>query len=149
QTMGRAARGAATVRPLVQVENGRKVLRVGGVIQSVGVDEAHVPDIWDAMLPLVQPRSALILGLGGGTMATLMTLRWGPVPILRVEHDAVVAWLARHEFGLAALPNVVVQVEDAFAYARRSNRCFDAICVDLYIAGRMSHGVLAGGFLRD
>src|SRR5262249_58928375 len=69
--------------------------------------------------------------------------------ILGVELEALVACPARHEFGLAALPNVVVQVEDAFAYARRSNRCFDAICVDLYIAGRMSHGVLAGGFLRD
>src|SRR5690348_12385037 len=62
---------AKTLRPMVVVEAGRKVLRVGGVIQSVHVDEGYEPDVWDAMLPRERPQSALILGLGGGTMAQL------------------------------------------------------------------------------
>jgi spermidine synthase len=147
--MGRAKYAAAAVRPLVRLEEGRKVLRVGGVIQSVGVDAAYVPDVWDAMLPLERPHSALILGLGGGTIATLMTRRWGPLPIVGVEHDAAVAWLARSEFGLDALPNVEVCVADAFTYMHRCARRFDAICVDLFVAGHMTHGVLASSFLRD
>ncbi|MGH2503248.1 MAG: hypothetical protein ACRDID_12125, partial [Ktedonobacterales bacterium] len=56
---GEAARGLA---PRVTLEDGRKALRVGGVIQSVAVDERYIPDVWDAMLPLRQPASALILG---------------------------------------------------------------------------------------
>jgi spermidine synthase len=136
-------------RASVRLENGRKVLRVGGVIQSVGVDASHVPDVWDAMLPRERPASALILGLGGGTIATLMTRRWGPLPIVGVERDPAVAWLARHEFGLDALPHVEIVVADAFEYARRCERCFDAICVDLYVAGKLTHGVLGAAFLRD
>jgi spermidine synthase len=136
-------------RASVRLENGRKVLRVGGVIQSVGVDVSHVPDVWDAMLPRARPQSALILGLGGGTIAALMTCRWGPLPIVGVERDPAVAWLARHEFGLDALPHVEIVVADAFEYARRCERRFDAVCVDLYVAGKLAHGVLGAAFLRD
>src|SRR5262249_56497282 len=89
------------------------------------------------------------LGLGGVPGAALMPRGGGWLPSLGVGHDAAGAGPARHEFGLDALPNVEVLVADAFAYVRRSDRCFDAICVDLYVAGQMTHGVLAGGFLRD
>lgn len=147
--MGRNSGGAARAQPFVTIEAGRKILRVGGVIQSVSVDEAYSSDIWDAMVPREQPANALILGLGGGTIASLITQRWGPIPIIGVERDPAVAWLARREFGLATLPNVEIVVADAFEYVRRCERRFDAICVDLYVAGRMSHGVLGGAFLRD
>jgi spermidine synthase len=135
--------------PRVTIEAGRKVLRVGGIIQSVAVDSSYTADVWDALLPPDRPASALILGLGGGTVALLMTQRWGPLPITGVEWDPAVAWLAQHEFGLAALPHVRVEIADAFAYVRRCTEQYDAICVDLYTAGKLSHGVLGGTFLRD
>lgn len=131
------------------VEAGRKVLRVGGVIQSVAVDEVYQRDVWDAMLPERRPANALILGLGGGTIATLLTRRWGPLPITGVELDPSVVWLAKHEFGLHHMPHVRIEVADAFAYMRRREERYDVICVDLYTAGKMAHGVLAGAFLRD
>ncbi len=137
------------MRPVVARETGRKVLRVGGVIQSVHVDETYLPDIWDAMLPKRCPASALILGLGGGTIATLLTRRWGPVPIVGVEVDPAVVWLARHEFGLASLPNLEIVVEDAFRFVRTCEQRFDHICVDLYTAGKMAHGVFGAPFLQD
>lgn len=144
------ARGAGLgTRPKVLVEEGRTVLRVGGVIQSVAVDTAYIPDVWDAMLPQQAPASALILGLGGGTIATLITRRYGPIPITGVERDPAVALLARREFGLDALPNVRVVVDDAFAYVGACRETFDTVCVDLYVAGRMAHGVLDPAFLRD
>lgn len=146
--MGQAIRGTQQT-PIVVIEQGRPVLRVGGVIQSIGVDETYRPDIWDAMLPRNRPENALILGLGGGTIATLMTQRFGPLPITGVEFDPAVVWLARHEFGLDKLAHVRIVVEDAFAFARRCRERYDAICVDLYSAGKMAHGVLGGQFLRD
>ena len=142
---------SSAAKPIVTVEDGRKVLRVGGVIQSVSADPAS-PDVWDAMLPDIQdfqPASALILGLGGGTIATLMTQRWGPLPITGVERDPAVVWLARHEFGLSAMPHLKIEVADAFTYVRKCKERFDVICVDLYVAGKMAHGVLGGAFLRD
>lgn len=144
------ARGQRTLpQPVVRVESGRKVLRVGGVIQSVTVAPAVEPDIWDALVPATCPANVLILGLGGGTVATLITERWGAVPIIGVEQDPAVAWLAQHEFGLATLPHVQVIVGDAFEYVRTCQTRFDAICVDLYVAGKLAHGVLGTAFLRD
>lgn len=147
--MGRNSGDTARARPFVTIEAGRKILRVGGVIQSVSVDEAYSRDVWDTMLPQERPANALILGLGGGTIASLMTQRWGPIPIIGIERDPAVAWLARREFGLGALPNVEIVVADAFDYIRQCEQRFDAICVDLYVAGQMAHGVLGGAFLRD
>jgi spermidine synthase len=148
ETMGQAIRGAQQT-PIAVVEQGRLVLRVGGVIQSVGVDEAYQADIWDAMVPHHPPANALILGLGGGTIAQLMTQRFGPLPITGVEYDPAVVWLARREFGLDSQPHVRIVVADAFDYVRRCRETYDAICVDLYSAGKMAHGVLGGRFLRD
>ncbi len=139
----------AGARPIVAVEAGRKVLRVGGVIQSVAVDDGYQWDVWDAMLPDRPPASALILGLGGGTTAMLLTRRWGSLPITGVEVDPSVIWLARHEFGLDHMPHVRIEQADAFDYMRRSADRRDLICVDLYTAGKMAHGVLAAPFLRD
>lgn len=148
ETMGQATRGAQQT-PIVVIEQGRPVLRVGGVIQSVGVDETYQADIWDAMLPHCHPANALILGLGGGTIATLMTQRFGALPITGVEYDPAVVRLARREFGLDALAHLRIIVADAFDYARRCRESYDAICVDLYSASKMAHGVLDGRFLRD
>lgn len=140
---------ARPVAPVVTMEDGRKILRVGGVIQSVEVNERHTPDVWDAMLPRRQPANALILGLGGGAIAQLMTRRWGALPIVGVELDPAVVWLARREFGLDALEHLSIVTADAFAWAAHSEQTFDAICVDLYTAGKMAHGVLGASFLRD
>jgi spermidine synthase len=148
----RDAKGAKALRPVMTIEAGRKVMRVGGVIQSVHVDEGYEPDVWDAMLPRERPERVLILGLGGGTMAHLLTARFGPMPIVGVERDPAVIYLARHEFGLDRLPHLRIVAEDAFPFVRvagRAGEYFDTICVDLYTAGRMAHGVLDPVFLRD
>lgn len=146
--MGQAIRSAQQT-PVVVIEQGRPVLRVGGVIQSVGVNETYQADIWDAMLPHNRPANALILGLGGGTIASLLTQRFGPVPITGVECDPAVVWLARRQFGLDALEHLRIVVKDAFEFVRHCREQYDTICVDLYTAGKMAHGVLGPRFLRD
>lgn len=148
ETMGQAIRGTQQT-PIVVIEQGRLVMRVGGIIQSVGVDETYQADIWDAMAPRERPANALILGLGGGTIAHVLTRRFGPLPITGIERDPAVVWLAKSQFGLDALPHVNIIIEDAFEYVRRCRETYDAICVDLYTAGKMAHGVLGGRFLRD
>ncbi|HLY32336.1 MAG TPA: hypothetical protein VKQ36_15010 [Ktedonobacterales bacterium] len=190
-TQGKQAKQSAHI-PSVEIEDGHMVMRVGGVIQSVKVDERYIPDVWDAMLPRRRPASALILGLGGGTIATLLTQRWGAFPTVGVERDPAVVALARHAFGLDALPHLRIVTDDAFNFVRRAThslhlaqhahhghqritpKCdaqdkntpqnlvreddsdvyslceaYDAICVDLYTAGKMAHGVLSGAFLRE
>src|SRR5690348_6207758 len=121
----------AREHPVVSVESGRTLLRVGGVIQSVAVDERYEPDVWDAMLPTRTPANALILGLGGGTIATLLTRRFGPVPTVGVERAPRIARLARESFGLDGLRNVQVEIDDAFGFLVRCQVRFDLVSVDL------------------
>jgi spermidine synthase len=147
--MPRIGPGRGSAQPAVAVEGGRKVLRVGGVIQSIAVDATYVSDVWDAMLPDAAPANALILGLGGGTIAALLTQRYGPLPIVGIDSDPAVAWLARHEFGLDRLTNVRVVVVNAFTFVHECRDQYDTVCVDLYVASKMAHGVLAVPFLRD
>jgi spermidine synthase len=147
--VGQRVWAGAQARPVVTVEGGRTLLRVDGVIQSVAVDEQHVPDVWDAMLPVRRPASALILGQGGGTTATLLTQRYGPIPIVGIERDPRIAALARERFGLERHPNIQTVVADAFAFVAACQASFDLICVDLYVAGHMEHGVLGADFLRQ
>lgn len=136
-------------RAEARIENGSKVLRVGGVIQSVAIDACYTGDIWDALLPRKQPESALILGLGGGSLAHLMTRRWGPLPITGVERDRTIIHLARTEFGLDAASHVRIIEADAFTWIRQPHPPFGAICVDMYVAGKLAHGALSPAFLRD
>ena len=146
--MGHRLWAGLSARPAVTVEDGRTLLRVDGIIQSVAVDERYVPDVWDAMLPVRRPASALILGQGGGTTATILTQRYGPIPIVGIERDPRIATLARERFGLEHHPNIQTIVADAFEFVTSCQMRFDLICVDLYVAGHMEHGVLAADFLR-
>ena len=78
------------------------------------------------MIPNVRPRHTLILGLGAGTVAHLLTRRFGPVPIVAVDDDAGLVEVARAEFGL----NLdILRDHDryAFAYAEQTKERFDLI----------------------
>jgi spermidine synthase len=136
--------------PRVEDRDGRRALVVGGYVQSIVVGDDHAWDVWDAFIPRRRlPWRALILGGGGGTIATLLTRRCGPIQIVAVERDPAVARLAREEFGLDQLANVEVIEADAFAWVETCERAFDLICVDMYVAGELAHGTLATPFLRQ
>lgn len=136
--------------PTVEHRDGRKALVVGGYVQSIAVSDDHAWDVWDAFIPRKRlPWRALILGAGGGTVATLLTQRCGPIAITAIERDPEVARLAREEFGLAHLDNVTLVEADAFTWVETCEQTFDLICVDLYVAGELVHGTLATPFLRE
>ncbi|MEO7003168.1 MAG: hypothetical protein ABI068_15250 [Ktedonobacterales bacterium] len=156
-------------------------LEVGGVTQSVSVPESSksletgddapdAPDAatqpgpgggyWGLMLPEDCPSRALLLGLGGGTVAHLLARRSPTAQIIGVEHDAAVLALARDRFGLADLERqerLTIIHADAFAWVAgqaadmssdRSDR-YDLICLDLFEGGRLAQGALATLFLRQ
>jgi spermidine synthase len=102
------------------------------------------------------PRRALILGLGGGTVAALLSRQCpgGPgVAIVGIERDQTVLTLARLEFGLDAIPGLEVVVADAFGEvalrALNEPASYDYICLDLYDGERLVPGALATAFLRQ
>ncbi|MBA3822881.1 MAG: methyltransferase domain-containing protein [Ktedonobacterales bacterium] len=136
--------------PHVEDRDGRKALVVGDYVQSIAVEDDHPFDVWDAFIPRHRlPWRVLILGAGGGTIATLLTQRCGPIRIVAIERDPAVARLAREEFGLIHLDNVELIEADAFTWIETCTEAFDLICVDMYVAGEIAHGTLATPFLRQ
>lgn len=136
--------------PTVEERDGRKALVVGGYIQSVAVAADHAWDVWDAFIPQHRcPWRVLILGAGGGTIATLLTQRCGPISITAIERDPLVVQLACEEFGLATMDNLTLIQADAFDWVSTCDQSFDLICVDMYVAGDLAHGTLATPFLRQ
>lgn len=146
---------------LAQRENGLLALQVGGVTQSVSVaeDGAAPPGYWSLMLGPDCPARALLLGLGGGTVARLLARRCPGAQMLGVERDAATLALAREAFGLDEVAGLEVVEADAFDWvAARFDAMgamadpearFDLICVDLFEAGRLVVGTLATPFLRQ
>jgi spermidine synthase len=112
---------------------------------------------WKLLLPASGcPRRALILGLGGGTVAALLARCCPGVTMVGIERDETVLALARTEFALDAIAGLEVVVADAFAWvagaaedeAEQARGAFDYICLDLYDGGRLAPGTLASPFLR-
>jgi spermidine synthase len=121
---------------------------VDGVIFSVAVGpETPGFGYWAAMLPQGSPRTALILGLGAGTLAHLLTRQAPWVRITGVDINPGIIEFARRHFDLD-LPNLEVIVADAFDYVSRCSRQFDYVAVDLFQGAAFHRGVLARRFLR-
>lgn len=137
-------------RPRVELidDDGRLALAIDGAVQSIAVAAGGPPGgYWGAMLPEAPPRDALLLGLGGGTIAQLLVRAFGPLPLVGVDDDPAVLALGREALGLD-LPNLEIVVDDAFTYAAGCRRRFDLVCVDLYRDGAIPARVCAPGFLR-
>jgi spermidine synthase len=105
------------------------------------------------MLPESCPRRALLLGLGGGTLAALLARRCPGVAMVGIEHSAEVLAVARRDFGLDELAGLEVVEADAFAWveehAASEPERYDLICLDLFEGGRLTPGTLARPFLRQ
>ncbi|MHB8577187.1 MAG: spermidine synthase [Dehalococcoidia bacterium] len=132
--------------PVVGFSAGRKALFVDGVVQSVDADDAGT-GYWNAMVPDERPAAALLLGVGGGTVAQLLLRRYGDIVITGVDDSADILRVARRGFGLSA-PEIVLIESDAFAFVNQTLLQFDYIGVDLYRGNRLARGVLALPFLR-
>ncbi len=132
------------------IETGPEGLRlvVDGAVQSVQVGDGTPPGYWPALVPERRPRSALILGLGGGTAVHLLRRRWGDVAITGVDDDVDVLRLARSQFGLDAVPLTIVEA-DARAYARGCRRQFDLVIVDLYRGETAADFLASRSFVRE
>ena len=129
-------------------DDGRHVLVVNGVIQSVAPKDAVAwGSYWAAMVPPFAPRRALVLGLGGATLPRLMVHRWGANDVIvGVDDDAEVLQVARAD-GWLDVPGLEAVCEDAFAFVQRCGQRFDYVGVDLYRGGEFPHRVLHQEFL--
>jgi spermidine synthase len=128
--------------------DGQRVLVQNGAILSVAAGDADPSfGYWTAMLPEGTPRSALLLGLGAGTLAQMLARRFPDIRIVGVDNDPHVVEFARHHFDLA-LPHLHVVIGDAFVFAAACRERFDYVAVDLFRGHEFQRGALSKPFLR-
>ena len=144
---GRVLYEAASAYNFIQVVEyrGERWLRLneGEGIHSVwrpgpGLSEG----IWDYFLlaplfrpkatALLPPRKVLIIGLAGGTAATLYYRAFGPVPMVGVELDPEVIRVGYTYFNLDALPTLTAIAGDGRLYLALNQESFDVILLDAY-----------------
>jgi spermidine synthase len=82
-----------------------------------------------ALVP--EPKTALLLGLGGGAMSRHLAAYLPDCAVTAVEREPVMEAIARRYFHLSA----PVTMADAAKVVARSRRAYDVVLVDLYDAG--------------
>jgi spermidine synthase len=114
-------------------------LRVDGTLASSHpTDGEGTGPVWDALaLPVLalapaRRRSALMLGLGGGSVARILRALAPRIRIVGVEIDPEVVAAARDHLGLDAL-GVEVVIGDAITALRAERRRFDLIVEDVFV----------------
>jgi spermidine synthase len=129
-------------------DGGRAALLVNGVVQSISPEDVVAEGgYWAAMLPDIRPRSALILGLGGGTLAQLLQSRWGAERIVGVDDDQEILGIAR-DIGWLPRQGLEIVVADAFAFVQTCHERFDYVAVDLFRGERLPGRAFGKPFLR-
>ena len=82
----------------------------------------------------------LILGLGGGTLAGMLSGRFYGVELIGVEIDREMVKMGKKYLRLTEINNLNVVIDDAVGYCKKAfleKESFDAIFVDLYRGHRV------------
>lgn len=123
-------------------------VQVDGLTQSGGV----VNGVWKNTLKQIQkkktnPSNILILGLGGGSVATLSRKFWKEAKITGVDIDPVMVEMGKKYLGLDKL-DLEIQIGDAFKYLKTQQDKFDLIILDMYKGDKVPEDLKSDDFLK-
>lgn len=76
--------------------------------------------------------SILVLGIGGGTVIELLSIRYPQAIITAIDIDQTMIDIAKKYFHLDRIPRLSIRCEDANRYDSKRNH-FDLIIIDLFI----------------
>ncbi len=120
-------------------EDGLRILRFErfGARQSVVKlgDPDHLELLYARVAPIglafvTQPRSALVIGLGGGTIPSFLRKHYPTLQIDVVDIDPVVVEVAKSHFGFREDARMHAHVEDGRRFVERTKTRYDIIFLD-------------------
>jgi|SRR5581483_1596298 len=122
---------------------------VKGLTQSGGI----IANIWQNILKKITQekphvKSCLILGLGGGTCAKIVSQYWVGAEILGVDIDKKIVELGKKYLSLDKI-NIKVVIMDAAKFISNSPNLYDLIIVDLYNGDRYPEKFEQSGFIKE
>ncbi len=133
-------------------------LAVDRYVQSINWDSPFVEKrVWGVLASLIQEKrpeakSALILGLGGGTLCHLISKAMPKVQMVAIEIDKVMIDVAKEYFDLDSIPNLKIIRDDAFRVIAESEKydihkdSFDVVVMDIYSGGEYPELASSGTF---
>jgi len=147
--------GSVTLSETHSVVNGKLSVKwspefgyhiMGGGLWQVG---GPVATIWKHALNQLNfvPSKILILGLGGGTIASLVRKKWPESEIDGVDVDPVIIDLGNKYLGLKK-HSVNQIVADGFLFLENNKTKYDLICVDTYQGDSYPEKFESPDFLR-
>lgn len=125
------------ISPYLEVKllNGKYVLDTSNVNYSYGALHKIFDQTFDNFK--IKDRdieNVLILGFGAGSVASLLTEKYGvECEITGIEKDSVVIHLARKYFNISRFKNLQIISVDAYDYVQTHSKKFDVIVVDIYV----------------
>ncbi len=132
---------------------GRRTLFSDGQLHSSievssGLPALHYVRQSTAALLFGEPREALILGLGGGTLAGYLRRALPELAIDHVEVDPAVLAIAERFFGFAPGPRDRVHLRDARVFLEESTAKWDLIVCDTYVGLAIPFHLTTSEFFR-
>jgi spermidine synthase len=95
-----------------------------------------------------QPKNALVLGLGGGTVTKSLRRYYPELRIVNVEFDDQVRRIAEAHFGFVPDQRMEVVVEDGRTFLSRTRERFDLIFLDAFHGGYIPFHLMTREFLQ-
>ncbi|MBT4492927.1 MAG: fused MFS/spermidine synthase [Gammaproteobacteria bacterium] len=99
-----------------------------------------------------KPRKVMMIGLGGGTITTVLTELYPDLEIDVVEVDEAVVRVAEEYFGFRATEKTNVIVQDGRVFTRRAalrGETYDYIILDAYTGDYIPEHLMTHEFLSD
>ena len=99
-----------------------------------------------------EPRHALMVGLGGGTISNVLTELYPNLAIDLVEIDEAVVRVARDYFDFRESANTNVFIQDGRVFTRRARiqgKKYDLIILDAYTGDYIPEHLMTQEFLQD
>jgi spermidine synthase len=130
-----------------------KRLVVGGLTQSGG----QVERLWKKALSatsfqLSVINRVLILGLGAGTLAKLVSQKWPRAKITGIEIDPKIIKLGKKYFALDKIPNLQITISDAAEFVSSCTltpKPYTLVFLDLYISDQFPSQCETEKFLKN
>lgn len=128
---------------------GQVRIEAGGLLQSGSI----INNIWKKPLKKIfkhhkNPKSVLILGFAGGTLAHLVSKKWPQAKITGVEIDPQMIKVAKKYFKLEKIPSLNLVNTDAQKFVKKSSK-HDLIFVDLYYGKSLPKFVYKKTFIKN
>ena len=107
-------------------------IKVGGLTQSGGI----LTQVWKETLSKVVVKkphinNCLVLGLGGGSVAKLVSSYWVGTEIVGVDIDSKMVELGKKYLGLDKI-SIQTVIDDASSFVNSEKQKYDLILIDLY-----------------